>query len=399
MRSDGCWPVFENDEIDAVNEILRSGRVNYWTGEQGRLFEKEFAQYHDCKYGIAVANGTVALELALYALGIGPGDDVVTTPKTFLATASSIVMRGAKPVFADVDLVSQNITAESIEKVLTPNTKAIICVHLAGWPCEMDKIMKLAEKRGLYVIEDCAQAHGAEYKGKKVGSWGHINAFSFCQDKIMTTGGEGGMVTTNDELLWQRAWSFKDHGKSYDAVYNKEHPPGFRWLHENFGTNWRMTEMQATIGRCQLKKIPTWLELRRKYANTLISSLKSLHGIRLPNPSTGVNHSYYKFYIVLNMNGEREFRQQVRSKVIEELLGHAVPAFVGSCSEIYLEKCFENSGLKQLERLPNAEYLSDAVVALHIHHNLSSSEIERWSGVLKKVLTEQLIEKSLSHLT
>ncbi|MFA0697837.1 DegT/DnrJ/EryC1/StrS family aminotransferase, partial [Vibrio sp. 10N.222.49.C9] len=182
---------------------------------------------------------------------VGSGDEVITTPRTFLASASSIVTSGASPVFADEDLNSQNITAQSIEAVLTPNTKAVIVVHLAGMPAEMDDIMALSKKHGFYVIEDCAQAHGAKYKGKSVGTIGHIGAWSFCQDKIMTTGGEGGMVTTNDKALWSKMWSYKDHGKSFDAIYNREHPPGFRWLHESFGTNWRMTEMQAVIGRIQ----------------------------------------------------------------------------------------------------------------------------------------------------
>ncbi|MDI6817695.1 MAG: DegT/DnrJ/EryC1/StrS family aminotransferase, partial [Actinomycetota bacterium] len=235
------WPHFDQDEIDAATAVLKSGKVNYWTGDEGRLFEREFAAYTGCDYAVALANGTVALELALYALGIGPGDEVIVPSRTFIASASAIVMRGATPVMADVDPVSQNITAETVAAAMTPKTRAIIVVHLAGWPCDMDPINKLAREHGLAVIEDCAQAHGATYKGRAVGSLGDVAAFSFCQDKIITTGGEGGMLTTNNKDVWEKAWSFKDHGKSLDAVYNRQHPPGFRWVHETFGTNWRLT--------------------------------------------------------------------------------------------------------------------------------------------------------------
>ena len=243
------WPSFSGEEADAVKNVLLSNKVNYWTGDESRKFEHEFAKWCGVSHAVALANGTLALDAALKALGIGPGDEVVVTPRTFIASISCVVNAGAKPVFADVDADSGNITAESIAKVLTSKTKAIICVHLAGWPCDMDPIMAVAERHHLKVIEDCAQAHGAVYKGRSVGSIGHIGAWSFCQDKIMTTGGEGGMVTTNDEILWRKMWAYKDHGKSYEAVYEREHPPGFRWVHESFGTNWRMLEVQAAIGR------------------------------------------------------------------------------------------------------------------------------------------------------
>jgi len=278
------WPYFERDEINAVVAVLKSGKVNYWTGDEGRLFEKEFAAFAGCNHAVALANGTVALELALYALGIGPGDEVIVTSRTFIASASCVIMRGATPVMADIDPVSQNITAETIKAAITPKTKAIIAVHLAGWPCDMDPILKLAKKHSLKVIEDCAQAHGATYKGRPVGSMGDAGAFSFCQDKIMTTGGEGGMLTTNDEEVWRKAWEYKDHGKGYDAVYNRRHSPGFRWLHESFGTNLRMTEMQSTLGRTALAKLPTWVATRRRHAGILNSRLSQLEALRTTIP-------------------------------------------------------------------------------------------------------------------
>ncbi|HJV35986.1 DegT/DnrJ/EryC1/StrS family aminotransferase, partial [Geomonas sp.] len=290
------WPAFDADELAGVTETLRSGKVNYWTGNQGREFEREFAAFTGCSHAIALANGTVALELALHALQIGPGDEVITTSRTFIASASCIVMRGATPVIADVDRTSQNLTADTVRPLITSRTKAIIAVHLAGWPCDMDPLLELAREHGLKVIEDCAQCHGASYKGRPVGSLGDIAAFSFCQDKIMTTGGEGGMLTTSDQLLWERAWAFKDHGKSFDAVYNRPHPPGFRWLHESFGTNWRLTEMQSVIGRLQLVKLPDWIAVRRRNAAILTTGLSAIPGLRVTPAPSSIGHAYYKYY-------------------------------------------------------------------------------------------------------
>jgi len=292
------WPFYAPDEIAAVSQVLASGRVNYWTGDEARAFERDYAGHTGCRYAIALANGTAALELALYALGIGAGDEVVVPSRTFIACASCAVMRGCIPVCTEVDPESQNLTAETIRAVLTPRTRAIIAVHLAGWPCDMDSIMALARERNLKVIEDCAQAHGATYGGRPVGSIGNVGAFSFCQDKIITTGGEGGMLVTNDATVWAKAWSYKDHGKSYDAIYNRPAPgPGlFNWIHESFGTNWRMTEMQAAIGRTQLRKLGGWCEARRRNAAVLTQALSRAPALRLTIPRDGIGHAYYKYY-------------------------------------------------------------------------------------------------------
>ena len=280
------WPSFTQEEADAVSRVLLSNKVNYWTGQECREFEKEFAAWSQTRYAVALANGTLALDVALKALNIGAGDEVIVTPRTFIASISCVVNAGAKPVFADVDLNSGNISAATIAKVLSPRTKAIICVHLAGWPCEMDAIMALAAQYNLKVIEDCAQAHGGSYQGRPLGSIGHVGAWSFCQDKIMTTGGEGGMVTTNDETLWRAMWSYKDHGKSYAAVYEREHAPGFRWLHESFGTNWRMLEMQAVIGRIQLQRMPNWAAKRKAYAEQIWAVCRAQTALRVPDVPT-----------------------------------------------------------------------------------------------------------------
>jgi dTDP-4-amino-4,6-dideoxygalactose transaminase len=377
------WPQFERDEIDAAVRVLQSGKVNYWTGEEGRLFEREFSEFVECKHAIALSNGTVALETALKALGTGPGDEVITTSRTFIASASCIVAVGARPIIADVNRDSQNLTAETILPMITPRTKAIIAVHLAGWPCEMDAIMQLARERGLKVVEDCAQAQGAWYKGKPVGSIGDVAAFSFCQDKIMTTGGEGGMLTTNDTDLWKRAWSYKDHGKGYDAVYNREHPIGFRWLHESFGTNARMTEMQSAIGRVALKKLPGWVETRRRYAALFYRRLVKLEALRVAAPPTHCFHAYYKYYVFVRP--EQLLPAWNRDRILQAICAEGVPCFVGSCSEIYREKAFLPERRKH-PRLPAAKELGDTSLMFLVHPTLTSEDIDRACRVTEGIM-------------
>jgi dTDP-4-amino-4,6-dideoxygalactose transaminase len=377
------WPYFAADEIEAVTAVLRSGKVNYWTGHEGRQFEAEFAQYVGAKHGICLANGTVALELALHALGIGEGDEVITTSRTFVASASCVVMRGARPVFADVDRESQNITAESIRRVITAKTKAIIAVHLAGWPCDMDSIMALAAEYGLKVIEDCAQAHGAVYKGRQVGSLGDMAAFSFCQDKIMTTGGEGGLLTTDDERLWEIAWSFKDHGKSYDAVHHRQHPAGFRWLHESFGTNWRMTEMQAALGRVILQKLPAWIAARRKHAARLSECFRSLPALRVTEPNSEIRHSYYKYYVFVRT--DRLQQGWNRDRIMAEITAAGVPCLSGSCSEIYLERAFPVE-MRPSDPLAVAHELGQTSLMFLVHPTLSEAHIQQTCDIVQRVM-------------
>ncbi|HEY9721593.1 MAG TPA: DegT/DnrJ/EryC1/StrS aminotransferase family protein [Oscillatoriaceae cyanobacterium] len=377
------WPYFAEDEIEASTRVLRSGKVNYWTGGESRLFEQEYAASLGMPHAIALTNGTVALELALYALDIGAGDEVVTTTRTFIASASCAVMRGATPVVADVDRDSQNVTAETIAAVLSPRTKAIIAVHLAGWPCDMDPILALADERGIPVIEDCAQAHGATYKGRPVGSMGHVNAFSFCQDKILTTGGEGGLLVTRDQALYEKAWAFKDHGKSYDAVYRREHAPGFRWLHETFGTNWRLTEMQSAIGRRQLAKLPEWTRIRRRNAGILHERLGRIEALRVPQPAADIGHAYYKFYAFVRP--ERLKDGWDRDRVLAAIAAEGVPAFSGSCSEIYLEKAFTPE-LRPAERLPVAHELGETSLMFLVHPTLTETDMADVARAVEKVM-------------
>jgi dTDP-4-amino-4,6-dideoxygalactose transaminase len=387
------WPLFSKEEISAVSDVLSSNKVNYWTGDECRQFEREFAYFAGCRYAIAVSNGTTALDLALLALDVGEGDEVIVTSRTFLASASSIVNARAIPVFADVSLDTQNIALESIEKAITKKTKAIVCVHLAGWPCDMDPIMTLAAKYNLMVIEDCAQAHGAKYKGQSVGSIGHIGAWSFCQDKIMTTGGEGGMVTTNDKGLWSRMWSYKDHGKSWDAVYERDHSQGFRWVHESFGTNWRMTEMQAAIGRIQLKHLKDWNAKRLVNANEIWRVARGLPRLRVPklncfgcvgdcNYTNGCVHAAYKCYVFVDGSACD------RDKILSGIVRKGVPCFPGSCPEIYLEKAFEGTDFRPKKRLPNAKRLGETSLMFLCHPTLTKHEI----GVMCDVLLEVVLD-------
>jgi hypothetical protein len=379
----GRWPQFSEEQVEAAAAVLRSGAVNYWTAEQGHLFEQEYVAYLGTKHAIAVSSGTAALELALRALGIGPGDEVITTCRSFIASASCIVAVGATPVLADVDLDSQNITAESICRKLTPRTKAIVAVHLAGWPCDMDPIFDLAKSNNLAIIEDCAQAHGARYKGRPVGSMGDINAFSFCQDKIITTAGEGGLVTTNNDSLWEKAWAYKDHGKSFDAVYRREHLPGFRWLHESFGTNMRMTEVQAAVGRVALRHLDEWVTKRRQNTDSWNGGLKDLKAVRLTVPPDSIYHSYYKYYVFIVPAMLRPGWS--RDRIMCEINDAGVPCSVGSCSELYREHAFESSGLAR-EALPNARELGLTSLMFLVHPTLSEEDTKHMIATTRNVI-------------
>lgn len=363
------WPFYAPDEREAVARVLESGRVNYWTGQEARLFEEEYARAARAPKAIALCNGTAALELAIQALRIPEGSEIVTTPRTFIASASCIVLRGCVPVLADVDPVSQNLTAETIARVLTPRTRAIIAVHLAGWPCDMDPILDLARSKGLKVIEDCAQANGATYHGRPVGSMGDAGAFSFCQDKIITTGGEGGLLTTHDPEVWDRAWSYKDHGKSWDAVYNRQHGPGFRWLHESFGTNWRMTEVQAAIGRAQLAKLDSWTRIRRANLDQLNLAFQEFPCVRTTPTPPGIGHAAYKAYVFVRPEGLKPGWS--RDRILGEILDRGIPCFTGSCSEIYREAAFTRNGLGPAEPLPVARELGETSLMFLVHPTLT----------------------------
>lgn len=378
------WPSFTEEEADAVRRVLLSNRVNYWTGDEARQFEREFAAFAGTEHAVAVANGTVALELALQALGLGPGDEVVVPPRTFVASASAVINVGATPVFADIDRDSQNLTAATVGAVLTPRTRAVVAVHLAGWPCDMDALMELARRHDLRVVEDCAQAHGATWNGRPVGGLGDVGCWSFCQDKIMSTGGEGGMITVNDRALWSRIWSAKDHGKSWAEVYERDHPPGFRWLHEGLGTNARLTEMQAVIGRLQLARMADWTRTRRAHCNTLWHAARAMPGLRVPSPPAAVGHAGYKAYVFVEPAALAPGWD--RDRIMNEVVARDVPCFSGSCSEVYLEKCFQERGLGPAAPLPVARELGETSLMFLVHPTLDESHLARTVEALGEVM-------------
>lgn len=382
------WPTFSDEEISAAERVLLSGKVNYWTGEEGKNFESEYAAYTGTNYAVAVSNGTVALELALEAIGVLPGDEIIIPSCTFIATASSVVMRGAIPVVADIEPFKLTICPKSIEKLITSKTKAIICVHLGGISCEMATIRALAKKNNCYVIEDCAQAHGATYDGQKVGSIGDIAAFSFCQDKIMTTGGEGGMVTTNSESLWQRAWEFKDHGKSYDSVFNRSHPPGFRWHHETFGTNFRMTEMQSAIGRVQLKQLDSWLSHRKNNALKIWDTCRDFTCFTLPEMPENCSSAYYKCYVFVNPDQLNSGWS--RDRIMQEINNLGTPCFSGSCTEIYKEKCFQQFDSIYNQTLPVASDMGARSIMFLIDPTIDTEKINATVSSIKKVASQAM---------
>ena len=374
------WPIYEDDEIAVAAEVLRTGRVNALVhGERCGAFESAFAKLCDMPHAIALANGTLALELALRALNIGPGDEVVVTPRSFIASAGCVSICGATPVFADVDPISQNLTAQTVEQVLSPRTRAVIAVHLAGYPCAMDKLVELTSRRGIKLIEDCAQAHGASFKGRPVGSFGDAAAFSFCTDKIISTGGEGGMLLLRSGEVWQRAWSFKDHGKDYNLAKQKSKGPVFRWIHTSIGSNYRLTEMQAAIGLRQLSKLSGWVRERSKRADILLEMLDGLPALRLIRPPDEIGHAYYRFYAFLRP--EFLAKGWSRDRVVEASISAGIPCQSGVCPEIYRERAFDGRGVEPAVPLTVAKTLGETSLMLPLDHTLSI-EIVRCMGKL-----------------
>jgi len=392
MNSQSSWPFFTREEVDKVSSVLLSNKVNYWTGKECRKFEKEFAAWSESEYAVALANGTLALEVALKVLDISHKSEVIVTSRTFIASVSSIVSVGASPVFADVDLSSQNITPDSIRSAITSRTKAIVCVHLAGWPCDMSEIMAIANEHNLYVIEDCAQAHGAKYKERSVGSIGHIGCWSFCQDKIITTGGEGGMITTSDESLWQKIWSYKDHGKSYQAAHKEGMLNRFRWLHESFGSNYRMTEIQAAIGRIQLRNMKDWHKKRLENANKIWNTARRSKGLRAPEIPECVEHAAYKCYIFVKPNQLKH--NWDRDRIIDEINALGVPCYSGSCSEVYLEKAFDGTDFKPKKRLNNARRLGETSLMFLVHPTLTEQELQKTCDALTLVMDRSVVDNN-----
>lgn len=380
-----AWPFFAADEVDAAAAVLRSGKVNQWTGDKVKTFERAYQAALGRGRAIAVANGSVALELALRAFGIGPGDEVIVTPRSFVASASCVRLVGATPMFAEIDRDSGNITAEGIAAALSPRTKAIIPVHLAGWPADMPAIMALAARHGVKVIEDCAQAHGAAIGGRPVGSFGDAAAFSFCQDKIITTAGEGGLTVFQDDAAYEWAWSFKDHGKSLAKIDAPQARPGFRWLHDRVGTNWRMLEISAAIGLLQLAKLQTWREARERNALIWKDALAGIPGVRTPLPPPGVTGAFYKYYAYLDPAVPDP--EQVRARILAAAAARGIRLFSGSCSEVYRERAFADLAVTPL---PVARELGATSLMVEVHPTLDPDLLRRRADAVAAIVAEAL---------
>lgn len=384
------WPYYGKEEIEVVTKVLRSGKVNQWTGTEVTAFEKEYAEYLGVRHCVALTNGSVALDIALVALGIGKGDEVIVTSRTFVASASCIVLRGAIPVFADVDRQSGNITVETVRRVFTSRTKAVIAVHLAGWPCALDELKNFCNKRNVYLVEDCAQAHGARYKNKPVGGFGDIACFSFCQDKIITTGGEGGLLATNNEKFWHAAWSLKDHGRNREKALNKKQGAGFAWIVDSFGTNYRLTEMQAAIGRLMLRKLDKWVGKRRQLASVLNEHFAEMPALRVTIPPNEVYHAYYKYYVYVRPDVLKTGWS--RDRILGELAKNGIHCGSGSCPEVYMEKAFvdycRKIGRPRQKRLPVAKELGETSMMFQVHPTLNKKDMhylaEHMRSILKK---------------
>ncbi|ASJ74611.1 DegT/DnrJ/EryC1/StrS family aminotransferase [Granulosicoccus antarcticus] len=378
------WPLYTQEECDSVVSVLKSNRVNYWTGEKCRRFEEQYAEFAQSKYAISLSNGTVAIELALRALDIGEGDEVIVTPRSYVASVTPVFTVGASPIFADIDLNSQNISADTIAEKISNKTKAIIVVHLAGHPAEMDEIVTLAKKNNIRIIEDCAQAHGAQYKGKPVGKSGDIAAWSFCQDKIITTGGEGGMVTTDNEQYWKSMWAYKDHGKSLDAVMEpRKKENEFRWLHESVGSNYRMSEMQAAIGIIQLGRMQSWHKKRLDNANAIWSACSETRWLEIPKVPNYAEHAAYKAYAFIDF--EALPSEWNRSQIIDEFVKRRVPVSSGGCPEIYKEKLFENTQSVPKAPLVNADKLGKTSLMFLVHPTLTEKQVAITCDAIKEI--------------
>jgi dTDP-4-amino-4,6-dideoxygalactose transaminase len=379
------WPHYEEDEIDAVSAVLRSGKVNYWTGDTVQAFEAAYAEHLGLTRALAVANGTLALEVALGAFEIGPGADVLVPSRSFVASASCVLARGARPVFCDLERDGQVVSAATLEAARTPDTRAVIVVHLSGFVADMPAIMAWAEPHGIVVIEDCAQAHGASLGGTPAGAFGHGAAFSFCQDKILTTGGEGGLFATSDEAAYRRAWSLNQHGKSYEAVFERQHEPGFRWLVETPGTNWRLTALQAAIGLRQLEKLPSWREARTRNAAILREALAPLPGIRWDREPEDMVNAYYRAtcYVAPDQSSSRD-------KIMASLQAGGWPIQSGTCPEIYREKLFQDGGLAPPERLLVARELGETSLWFRVHHTISPEVMAAYAAAAKAAIEAEL---------
>ncbi len=400
------WPNFDEKTIQAVENVLRSGKVNYWTGKKGMEFEQKFAEWQGSRFAISVANGTAALHTAMTVLGIGPGDEVIVPSYTFIASSFSIVQTGAIPRFADVNIDDHCISIESAEKLITPRTRAIMPVHLYGNVCDMDKVMAFAKKHKLFVIEDNAEAFGGVYKGKKTGTIGHIAACSFCQNKTFTTGGEGGMITTDDENLAWLARSFRDHG--YDVKERMQLlalEQKLPYIHNMVGWNYRMTEMQSAIGLCELERIDSWnMPARRRNAKIVMDALRELPQIKyMPIDTPERQNGWFVMAFSLNI-------EQMRCNIqefVKAVCAEGVPCWKVFWPQCHTERAYRDfnsfgksgfpfrskeytdpTSIRYNEvKVPNAIWHETHTFTCFAYPTFTASDMEQIAEGLRKVIT------------
>lgn len=377
------WPFYSNKIANSVKNTIKSGKVNYWTGNLCSKFEKNFSKFINIKYSCSISNASVGLEMALNALDIKKNDEVIVPSRTYITSASAILRVNAKPIFADIEKNSLNIDINSIKKNINRNTKAIICVHLAGYPCDMKNILKIAKKNNLKVIEDCSQAHGAMIKNRSVGSFGDISVWSFCNDKIISTGGEGGMIACNNKTIYKKIWSIKDCGRSYDKIRKKTTKVGYRWLYDSIGTNFRMTEMQAAIGIIQLKELKSYLIKRNKNAKILYNALKNINFIEFQNVDKKLYHAYYRFSILINNTKIK--KNHSRDTILKQLINNKIPATVGVCPELYKEKVFHKFRKKHFDRY-YAKEVGKNIICFSVDPSISEQNMQSISHKIKRIM-------------
>ena len=402
------WPFFAQDEIDAAIAPLRLGKVNYWTGKRGMEFEAKWAEWIGAKMAISCTNGTAALQIAISSLGIGPGDEMIVPSYSFIASSFAIVQAGAIPVFADVT-DDHTIDPKSIEVHIGPRTKGIVVVHLYGVVADMGPILDIARKHRLKVVEDCAQCVGGEYKGIKVGLVGDAGCFSFCQSKHFTTGGEGGMVVTNDEELGWECRSFRDHGYDVKSRLNLlALEEKLNYIHNRVGFNFRMTEIQSVIGINELKRLDSWNLARRfKFARMYDEAFAGLFGIKkLPFNSKDRKNAYWWYPIILDID-----RLDVTAERFVKALGaENVPCYGIQWPEAYEEQAYRKLngfGTAKFPFLskeytdpdsvrygeapcPNAKRLRDVTFSVFLHPTWETEHIERVIAGVKKVLKQHI---------
>jgi len=369
------WPKYQNKEIISAIKILKSGKVNYWTGKQNKNFEKQFQKYFNLKHAVTVANGTAALYLAVKVLNLKKNSEILVTPRSYFASASCILMNDCKPKFTDIDLATQNICVKTLEKNISNKTKAIICVHLNGYPCDMKEIMKIAKKNNIFVIEDCSQAHGAMIGNKHVGSFGDIGVWSFCQDKIISTGGEGGMISTKKTSFYKKIWSMKDQGRNIDKV-GKFKNGKFQYLHDYLGLNLRMTEVQAKLGSIQLSNLKKTIKKRNFNANLIIDFLKKYSDVfHIFKIKKNYKHAFYRLCLTLKISKKKI------NNLFNKCSEKKIEIFSGPCPEIYKEKIFKKFLGKKFF-LKNANYLSGRTISFLVDQTISEKKMKTF---LKKL--------------